>query len=287
MRFGNTREELDLSDWEPFANRRVWYLVGHNYPVLQVVYAEFRGPALASRALELPVERSSQFEDGAFPFIRIPDARTSNEVLGQRFDTWNERWVSYQDAFGFGNVFFPMTHAKRGGADGRGYVWTDASRWSVDAPEEPDSILVALNYWKWMFPQEWRARTGLGERADLSDVVVNVQLRGRALRLAGAEVTFWILCDGARWHAATPLAIENDLWTANRIDLRQESNWRMSWSRENVAPAICLDRVESYGFAFRGFSRNGQPSGIFEMDEFVLMRETGLPSGESPDDVQP
>ena len=167
-----------------------------------------------------------------------------------------------------------MTYQSHGGVGGGGFVWTDSSRWGVDAPESPDSILVAVNYWRWLFPDEWRARTGSGDVVDLRDTVLEVALKGRELQLQGAHTTFWVLCNGQRWHLTDPyLSIVNDRWTQNRVLLpREEERWALSWARSGIPTGLCLEQVESYGFAFRDFSTDAAVSGVFEMDAFTLTR---------------
>jgi hypothetical protein len=275
MRFGNTAGEMMLSAWEPFSEERVWYLPGFNYKTQPVVLAQYRGPELAEITLQLPVHlvKEGAPEGAVFPLIRLPDRRASDDLIVHDFETWNERWATYQDTYGYGNVFFPMSHQPRGGVDEGGFVWTDASRWLVDAPETPDSILLALNYWRWLFPPEWRARTGQGENVSLSNARLEVSLRGEDLSLRGATINFWILCDGARWHLPQPLAVENGRWVSTQLPLPPDkAYWQLSWSRAGQPPAWCLDRVESYGFAFRGFERGDPPAGRLDLDRFRLTR---------------
>jgi hypothetical protein len=278
MRFGNTREEMRQSTWEPFLSRRIWYLPGFNYKTQAIVHAEFRGPGIGVVELEAPVVATATggAPDGlAFPILHLPDARSSDRVLTQDFEAWNERWVTYQDAFGYGNVFFPMSHERAGGVDGGGYVWTSASRWALDPPEEPDSILVALVYWKWLFPPAWRAgKEELGTFVNLSRTTLEVSLRGHDLRLGNAQVTFWVLCDGARWHLKQPLQVADDRWVRNEIALPTDpSAWDLSWSRDEHPARLNLARVESVGFAFRGFQKDELASGVFDMDALRLTRQ--------------
>ena len=280
MRFGNTPGELKLSTWEAYANERTWYLPGYNYKVQPVVFAEYRGPRLGGViGLQLPVMADRTAPDGnAFPYIPVPDNRVSDDVLAQHFDNWNERWATYQDAYGYGNIFFPMSHESTGGADGGGFVWTDSSRWRVDPPENPDSMLIALAYWRWLFPPAWRSRAHLGETVNLSGATLDVALRGRNLDLADAHVSFWITCSGARWHAKQPLAVVNGRWTTDHLVLDPDpAQWDMSWSRGGAPAHLCLDQVESYGFAFRGIERGRRPTGVLDLDEFRLTRHTHSP----------
>ncbi|HVZ19715.1 MAG TPA: hypothetical protein VG871_01560 [Vicinamibacterales bacterium] len=276
MRFGNTRGELSHAAWEPYTNDRLWYLPGYNYRTQQIVYAEYRGSSLPSTGLALPVYAAAPGtpDGGTFPPIAVPDRRASSDIIDHRFDTWSERWASYQDAYGHGNVFYPLTHQRTGGADGGGFAWTDDSRWLVDAPETPDSILFALNYWRWLFPAEWRAKTGAGDVVNLEGATLEVALRGRGLDLGTAHVTFWLLCGGARWHLSQPLTAGVEQWATNRVALPDgAAAWQRSWSRGGEAVPFCLDKVESYGFAFRGFQLDHLPRGVIDIDDFRLTRD--------------
>lgn len=276
MRFGNTRGEMAQAAWEPYTSERIWYLPGFNYKTQQVVHAQYRRPGQSVTEIALPVYvggGDEQVPDGsAFPHIQVADARASTDIVAHRFDVWNERWTSYQDAYGRGNVFFPMSHQRSGGVDGGGFVWTDDSRWLIDAPEKPHSILIAVNYWRWLFPPEWRARTGAGDNVNLADATLEVALRGRGLELGTAHVTFWIVCDGARWHIAQPLMPGNGEWATIRVSLSTAADWQLSWSRGQRDAALCLDHVESYGLAFRGFQPGQIPRGVLDMDDFRLSR---------------
>jgi hypothetical protein len=273
-RYGNTPEELQNKAWESYTSRRLWYLPGYNYPVRRQVYAEFRNWYLTKISAVLPVYPCVDTRDGGdFPMVEVPDSRISEKIWSDDFEQEDGRWVSYMDAYGYGNVFFPLTYEAVGGIDGGGYSWSDSSRWNIDAPEKPDSTLVAMIYWRWLFAPSWRARSGLGDFVDLEDVTVSVELRGKKLDLKGAYASFWVLCDGARWHSRHHLAINNNDWTENKILLTKDpSMWRLSWSR-GEPPAFCLNEVESFGFAFAGFPLGQEPAGIFQLDKFSIERK--------------
>jgi hypothetical protein len=274
MRLGNTVEEMRLAAWEPFISERIWYLPGFSYRTQPIVHAQYRGPALniEIQVPVMPAEAAGLPDGEAFPAVIVPDSRASDLIATQNFDTWHERWSTYQDAYGYGNVFYPLTHQRRGGVADSGFVWTDASRWLVDAPESPPSILVALTYWRWMFSSAWRARTGFGDSVDLTNATLQVDLRGRRLALGTSYLTFWVLCGGARWHHVQELEVTNGVWITNQMKLSpDESQWTLSWSRGGAAASFCLDRVESYGFAFRGFTRGETPAGVLDIDEFKLI----------------
>ena len=278
MRFGNTPREMELATFQPYNARVIWYLPGFNYKTLPIVYGQFRGSKLKTVVLQIPVfqDVAALIPDGnTFPFLKLPDTRSSNVVISQNFDIWNERWATYQDSYGYGNVFYPMTYQRNGGVNDGAFIWTDSSRWNVDPPDR--SMLVAVNYWRWLFPPDWRAKTGSGENVDLTNTFLEVYLRIRNLRLGNAYTTFWVLCNGARWHLRNHLVMENGKWKFNSVYLSSDpKHWELSWSRGGKEAKLCLDQVESYGFAIRGFDKDESINGVFEIDEFFLKRKLPL-----------
>ena len=66
------------------------------------------------------------------------------------FDFGPEAWCSYDYHASIvangNNIFILTTHAKTGGVNNSGYVWTDEKRWSTDTPEIPMSILPFIFY---------------------------------------------------------------------------------------------------------------------------------------------
>ncbi len=167
---------------------------------------------------------------------------------------------------GGGNVFFPATWEKSGGVGDSGYIWADDSRWRIDTPEEPHSILAFIVYRSWVG----------GQALDLRGAKLSVHLRGDKLDLRGAKCLFWALnnAKGTRWHMkGQPLTVADGSWGAKQtIVLKSDEKlWLKSWSRNPDKPAS-LDEVlatcDSYGFSFVVFS--GEVTGKFSMDELVI-----------------
>ncbi|MEC9380874.1 MAG: hypothetical protein VX528_18045, partial [Candidatus Latescibacterota bacterium] len=117
------------------------------------------------------------------------------------FEKGPEGWCSYDyhaSIIAGQNYFVLTTWEERGGADDTGCVWADHTRWSVDAPERPISILPFILYRNWV-----------GEPPiDLHGTEISIQLRGDGLKLHGAECYFWAHASGTRWHCrGRPLTI--------------------------------------------------------------------------------
>lgn len=281
VRLGNTRGELLRSEWLPYAADLIWYIRGESAATLKQVYLEIRHGDGRVTPMVLPVRYCADpMMAGRFPPLAVPDPRTSDVIWSTEFDEWNGRWATYQDAYGRGNVFFPMSHSAIGGSDGNGFIWTDDSRWIIDPPEQPNSVLISLLYWRWLFSPEYAGRHEFASVVDLSDTILEVDLRGHELGMRQSKLTFWILCGGARWHLASQSLVAGaSNWHRNRVELPADpAAWSLSWARGGEQVSFCIDKVESFGFALRGFGRDETPSGRLDIDRFVLRRAGAEPS---------
>ena len=185
------------------------------------------------------------------------------------FDAGPEGWQVYDyngGVAGGGNVFHPVTWEKAGGVHDSGYVWGDDSRWRIDTPEDPHSILAFILY------RSWVKEPAL----DLRGAEVSVYLRGDRLDLKGGRCLFWAFNQkkGTRWHyRSQPLKIHPGGWGDKQTFVlkNDEKLWHRSWSRFPDKPAG-LDEVlrecDSYGFSFVGFSE--KVTGRFAMDELEI-----------------
>lgn len=242
MRFGNTPPELASSHWEPYKTTKEWFL--KTGPGSKTVYGEFR----LSDGTTIKKNINS-----------IPD------ILTNEFNTNQQGWWSYNFDEGTGqNVFFPLTWRPDGGINNSGYVWTDDSRWAIDTPEEPDSILALTTYTDW---QE------IGP-VDLKNAIITVNLKGDNLELKGSNLYFWALDNetGARWHFTDyPIKIPIGKWE-DKIQFKlsnDESRWHRSWGPESDLN-MTLSGTDSFGFSFRGFPENEEVTGKLSMDQFEI-----------------
>lgn len=208
---------------------------------------------------------------GAFSLgILDPDSVAAEpakgKVIASTFDEGREGWQIYDYNGGIkggGNVFFPATWEKTGGVKDSGYIWADDSRWRIDTPENPHSILAFILYRAWV-------KEG---PLDLRDAELAVHLRGDKLDLKEAQCLFWVLNNriGTRWHLkASPLTIHADKWGERQtIVLKNDPVlWHRSWSRNPNEPGTLDDVLgvaDSYGFSFVGFKE--KVTGKFAMDE--------------------
>ncbi len=191
--------------------------------------------------------------------------------LTNDFNANAQGWQVYDYNGGSGgdNVFYPVTWESSGGVGDSGYVWGDDSRWRIDTPESPNSILSFIIYRSWVG----------GGALDLRDKTLSVYLRGDHLDLKGASIYFWALSNqwpggGNRWHyTAKPLDISEGTWgqKLSFVLSNDESLWHRSWSWDPSRP-VSLDSVlskcDSYGFAFVGFS--DEVTGKFSMDDLKI-----------------
>lgn len=196
------------------------------------------------------------------------------EVI-DNFNSGAEGWQIYDyDGGQSGNVFYPVTWENSGGVGNSGYVWGDDSRWRIDTPENPDSILSFIVYRSWV-----------GESSlDLRDAELSFYLRGDNLDLKGGNIYFWVLNSepyGHRWHLTSePLQITEGAWGAKQTVtlFNDPTKWHRSWTRSPLVPGTIndiLSNVESYGFSFVGFSE--EVTGKFSMDELELRAPISLP----------
>ena len=111
------------------------------------------------------------------------------------------------------NVFYPVSWEKSGGFHGSGYIWADDSRWRIDTPENPHSILALLIYQRWKTPRGVGQGTLDGKGGpvlDLRNAEVSLYLRGDNLDLKGAKLYFWVVSGFTRWHFdGQPLAVSD------------------------------------------------------------------------------
>ncbi|MSP14147.1 MAG: hypothetical protein EXR62_14475 [Chloroflexi bacterium] len=189
-------------------------------------------------------------------------------MVKNTFDKGPEGWCSYDYhaciVSGRREIFILTSYARQGGVNNSGYIWTDESGWSVDAPEQPMSILALIYYRHWMNL----------DPIDLRNAEVSVYLRGDDLQLYGAQCYFWAAIGGTRWHChSQPLTISDGHWgEPNRFTLKNdESLWYRSWAGMPPNPKPldrALGQALSYGFSFVGFAR--EVSGKLSMAEFEI-----------------
>lgn len=218
---------------------------------------------------------------------------TASSVIHYTFDDeqQSEAWRIY-DYGGDGqaggrNIFYPVDWVSSGGVKDSGYVWGDDSRWRIDTPENPHSILALIIYQNWHMPRPagkpgtiprgfgQGTRDGMGPPSiDVRDAQLSVHLRGDNLNLKGGRVTFWIVTrEGYRWHYyGHYLTVAADHWGSRETFVLENdpSKWHLSFHGSDPIPDRddCLSRVVSYGFAFINFT--AEVTGKLSMDEFEL-----------------
>jgi hypothetical protein len=185
------------------------------------------------------------------------------------FESGAEHWQIYDytgGKTGGTSVFHPATWERSGGVLDSGYVWADDSRWRIDTPEKPPSILA-------FFIRRSYARQGA---VDLRGAEVSVCLRGDKLDLKGSKCLFWAFSDdkGTRWHyRGKPLTVPDGKWSEPQTFVLEddEKQWHRSWARDPKNPGglgEVLATCDSYGFSFVGFSE--EVTGKLAMDELVI-----------------
>ena len=90
-------------------------------------------------------------------------------MVENHFNKTREGWRIYDyngGKPGGGNAFFPAVWEKTGGVENSGYIWADDSKWRIDTPENPDSILPFIIYRHWvdgkaLDPRHWFGTIGI------------------------------------------------------------------------------------------------------------------------------
>ena len=263
MRLGNTREELALADWQSYSPEVQWFVrSGHGR---RTVYAEFRreGDVTKTQAL-VPNFDNSLGTDYVFPVYegnRLDVYDEAAPIWSQDFSDGFGRWVSYDYHGGVHqsqNTFYPASWHEDG------YIWTDASRWRIDTPETPHSILALLVYPKWLAIDE-RAHT-----LDLNGATVRIDVDASQLDLKGGTAHLFVNSRGGRWHSQEPLELGDD-WTTNEIDV-DSAEWFRSWddTSEGSDGQPQLGEVYSFGVKFIGFPHGIEPTGVLKLDNVVI-----------------
>ena len=122
------------------------------------------------------------------------------------FDIGEEGWCSYDYEKSKPpqlNHFVLAAWLPHSGIGNSGFIWSDKTRFSVDEPENPNSILALMFYARWAGVYSVR----------LKETTVSMYLRGFDMDLKGAECYFWIAggwCSSyTRYHYKIPLHIEH------------------------------------------------------------------------------
>lgn len=282
MRFGNTLEELSYAVWEPIQPTRWWWLPTGISDIN--VFAEFRekdGTIIQRQAHSIVVRESisapclTAFHSIPYCGFVVPQQDqflTSSPFRpNETFNEGNAFWWSYlyDDSF-TSNIFYPTTWRKLGGNENSGFISTDHSRWAIDYPENPDSVLALLTYRNWT----------RSEPIDLRGAAVSMQLRGDVLDLKGAAIYFWVLDNESRmrWHyIAEPLTYVEGSWgPAVSITLTNNPDlWHNSWNSPppGAPPGNLNDvlaSVDSYGISFVGFPTGDEPTGRLSLDNLSI-----------------
>jgi hypothetical protein len=178
-------------------------------------------------------------------------------------------WKSYE-YFPGGHIYRDIDHDPAGGPGGAPCIWADDALWTIDTPEQPNSILFLLHY------RFWENQPPL----DLRHAELRFRLRGEGLALHGARCHFWAVTyapSATRWHyTAETIPVSDGGW-GEEVTLRlavDPSRWHRSFAVDPDNPqdlestlACCF----SFGFSFVGFSQ--KVTGRIGLADFRLLQE--------------
>ncbi len=176
-------------------------------------------------------------------------------------------WSSYKYVGPGRDLLHPVNYERSNGPEDKPYVWVDDSKWSIDTPESPNSILPLMYYQKW----------GGESVCDLRNSNIQFFLRGDGLDLKEGQCFFWIVTEtpfSTRWHYSShPIKVSENYWDEPTIlELSDDpKHWHMSFSCEPQKPASLnhsLAACSSFGFSFIGFSE--KVTGKLSISSFKL-----------------
>jgi hypothetical protein len=272
VRLGNTSEELDRAPWQPYAKIVPWKLPSGG--ILKKVHIEWKSSDERATRLEIP---TPSYDEGlGYDYAYAPrvqyDPRVDDAGILMSFNSGDEHWVSYANdgkVAPSSNVFYPVTWSPSGGASG-GYVWTDGSRWMIDTPENPDSVLALMTYTRW----------STNCAILVGGMEFSFQLRGEQLDLKGGELLFWVTVGGkARFHKNDqPLSLNGERWTRFSVAAGAGRNgWRRSWARDGEGVELDWDLgIDSFGISIVGFRHAETPTGVLAIDEVRIIPNSGF-----------
>ena len=281
MRFGNTEAEMLLSDWRPYAEKSKWLV--RTGSGTRTVHCQFRDNTQAvidTTTANVPADSTSfgPTFDAAKKYAVAraampPSSAARGNIDGvfweQNFDDPNEapHWSVYY--YQPQHIFYPVTHSLTGGAEGGGFISADDSRWTIDTPETPDSVLAFLTYTRWHVPALFDV--------NIHQKDVSFYLRSRGADLKGATAYFWLFLQGwtgggnpGRWYkTSVPLSIGTGEWgSKNTINIASYGDgWTKSFPVE-ITDYPMFDVVYSWGIGLRGFSE--KPTGILDLSNFKI-----------------
>ncbi len=271
MRVANTPEELILSDWLPYSPESTfWVRTGFGSKSVYAEFGDFNGSVISTKSEAIPAFDESLGINYSIPGNEPTPSGNSNILWQQSFNAGFERWVAYDysgPTVDGSNWFYPASWNATGGLGNSGYAWVDDSRWRIDTPESPNSILSLLTYSQWNdFPNN--------PKFNLNGSTIEFYLKGSSLDLKGGSAYFWVVDDHGRWKQMdAPLVITEDAWTFNSVNLGFDSTgWENSWHGFNGSPLVPVDwrEVRSWGIAFVGFTPGIEPTGVIGIDEFSI-----------------
>ena len=265
IKIGNTAQELALSDWRPYERVINWQIPSGRIEKSIYITTLNKDGGERFYKTDVPDWRPALgFEYDYGPVSARYDYRLQGNVFDQTFENKNEQWVSYAyhgNEHNSGNVYYPLSIGSRDGSNGA-YGWSDDSRWVIDTPEQPHSVLALMTYTEWA-----------GCKSVHGDLDISFSLSGRNLDLKGGRVSFWFTNGDARFHTAAPLTLPGTGWGQFEIRIAAEdaANWQMSWSRDGREGKFDLaNGIDSIGIAIRGFENGVKPTGVLAIDDFKI-----------------
>lgn len=290
MRFGNTYGESLLNEWKPWEEFSTWWIrTGADDPTPRKVFAQIKDSlgVVTEHQCDVPPYGSggsgtSDVDYGVTtydPTAGRKNGETLPVVWYNDFASDNQQWCSYDydgGEPGSGNWFYPASWRADGGPDGGPHIFTDDSRWRIDTPENPPSVLaLMLHWWNGPGPPAWGSPWSFQNWAYcVVDLYVRVDTGFNAF---GGYMYLWCLDNSGRWYrrkgsAAIVNRIPlNETWTNVRIPVGPyNTNWEQSFdSSLGVNPTLRRPQaIVQFGLGIIGFSQ--KPEGVLRLAKFKV-----------------
>lgn len=272
MKYANTLQELDFMPVRPYAaEANISLRTGAG---LRQVFYRFYDAAdnLILDSVSAVPPYGNETGSYVYPFcdsiksasggISVLQSNGRDPVAGVVWDegvNGNDVWSAYDYNGGMNsenNVFYPVTRLP-------GEFLVDSSRWRIDTPETPDTVLAMLTYPSWADSNITTMNLGFVE--------AKFKLKGTNLDLKGGQVYFWVVANAlgggvGRWHKTSqPLDVGNGVWGAeNVVDIGPAAGWQKTW-QSGTATSPYFDKVLSWGISFMGFANGVNPTGALSM----------------------
>lgn len=253
MRFGNTAEELALSDWAEYASETRWWMPS-GVPNA-TVYGQFRyADGSLSDVIAFQPSAGAAHDDSILSELPISAAVTDpyiqSTVWHQDFQIGRDGWSSLDGA----GAAYPVSWSESGE-----YVWTDASRWAPQDFEGESGVVALLTRPAW--------NNFYADTVNLAGGALSLSVRADGLNLEGGQAFLFIDDGVSQWRSADPVDLGDGSWAEVALSLSTDPG---AWVRlSGSGDAIDLAHVSGWGIYLS--TPGAEPSGVIAIDNVDIL----------------